>query len=241
MMAAMGDLLVRVLLLLPLASPSALLPELHQHIRGLVDRVDLLVDLVDIHSDLVGTGPFDTKENYLCSNLDSTQSVVVGAQVLVVKAGERKLRRGNLGGKPPGGSTLFFFTSLERTSSPSFTVAGLRYLWCQAPTLSIISAHLTSALAHNIFPASVLVENTRIGILQQICFRHKQSGRRRRARRNMLSWQRGQSNLQRAFMKETTQQVLLRLWGCPPRCLKARIDSPPSILSMILPEKVALD
>ena len=49
----MGDLLlVRVLLLLPiLVSPSALLPELHQHIRGLVDRVDLLV-----HSDLVGTG-----------------------------------------------------------------------------------------------------------------------------------------------------------------------------------------
>ena len=58
--AEMGDLLlVRVLLLLPiLVSPSALLPELHQHIRGLVDRVDLLVDLVDIHSDLVGTGPF---------------------------------------------------------------------------------------------------------------------------------------------------------------------------------------
>ena len=58
--AEMGDLLlVRVLLLLPiLVSPSALLPELHQHIRGLVDRVDLLVDLVDIHSDLVGTGSF---------------------------------------------------------------------------------------------------------------------------------------------------------------------------------------
>ena len=55
----MGDLLVRVLLLLPIVvSPSALLPELHQHIRGLVDRVDLLVDLVDIHSDLVGTGSF---------------------------------------------------------------------------------------------------------------------------------------------------------------------------------------
>ena len=68
----MGDLLVRVLLLLPLVSPSALLPELHQHIRGLVDRVDLLVDLVDIHSDLVGTGSFSEKkekENFLFSNL----------------------------------------------------------------------------------------------------------------------------------------------------------------------------
>ena len=108
MMPAMEDLLVRVLLLLPLASPSALLPELHQHIRGLVDRVDLLVDLVDIHSDLVGTGPIDSKENYICSNLDNTQSVVVGGQVLVVEAGERKLRRGNLGGKPPGASTLFY-------------------------------------------------------------------------------------------------------------------------------------
>ena len=52
----MVDQLVRVLLFLPIT--SALLPQLHQHIRGLVDRVDLLVDLVDIHSDLVGTGSF---------------------------------------------------------------------------------------------------------------------------------------------------------------------------------------
>ena len=100
-----GDLLVRVLLLLPLASPSALLPELHQHIRGLVDRVDLLVDLVDIHSDLVGSGPFDTQENYL----DNTQCDVVGAQVLVAEAGERKPRRGNLGDKPPGASSFLCF------------------------------------------------------------------------------------------------------------------------------------
>ena len=55
----MKDLLVRLLLLLPIiVSPSALLPELHEHIRGLVDKVDLLVDLVDIHSDLVGSGSF---------------------------------------------------------------------------------------------------------------------------------------------------------------------------------------
>ena len=55
----MVDQLVRVLLFLPLLTyTSALLPQLHQHIRGLVDRVDLLVDLVDIHSDLVGTGSF---------------------------------------------------------------------------------------------------------------------------------------------------------------------------------------
>ena len=80
----MGDLLVRVLLLLPLVSPSALLPELHQHIRGLVDRVDLLVDLVDIHSDLVGTGSFSEfmilhPKKTSASNLDNIQSEVVGA------------------------------------------------------------------------------------------------------------------------------------------------------------------
>ena len=101
--AMSGDLLVRALLLLPLASTSALLPELHEHIRGLVDRVDLLVDLVDIHSDLVGTGPTYAKENYFHSDLNNTQSEVVGLQVLA-EAGYRELRRENLGHKPPGAS-----------------------------------------------------------------------------------------------------------------------------------------
>ena len=102
--AMMGDLLVRALLLLPLTSSSALLPELHEHIRGLVDRVDLLVDLVDIHSDLVGAGPFYAKENNFHSDLNNAQSEVVGSQVGMAEAGDRELRRENLGQKPPGAS-----------------------------------------------------------------------------------------------------------------------------------------
>ena len=49
---------VDALLLFSLSSASAILPELHDRIRGLVGKVDLLVDLVDLHSGLVG-GPGD--------------------------------------------------------------------------------------------------------------------------------------------------------------------------------------
>ena len=54
----MRHLPVHALLLFSLSSASAILPELHDRIRGLVGKVDLLVDLVDLHSGLVG-GPGD--------------------------------------------------------------------------------------------------------------------------------------------------------------------------------------
>ena len=54
----MRHLPVDALLLFSVSSASAILPELHDRIRGLVGKVDLLVDLVDLHSGLVG-GPGD--------------------------------------------------------------------------------------------------------------------------------------------------------------------------------------
>ena len=54
----MRHLPVDALLLFSVLSASAILPELHDRIRGLVGKVDLLVDLVDLHSGLVG-GPGD--------------------------------------------------------------------------------------------------------------------------------------------------------------------------------------
>ena len=54
----MRHLPVHALLLFSVSSASAILPELHDRIRGLVGKVDLLVDLVDLHSGLVG-GPGD--------------------------------------------------------------------------------------------------------------------------------------------------------------------------------------
>ena len=54
----MRHLPVDALLLFSVSSASAILPELQDRIRGLVGKVDLLVDLVDLHSGLVG-GPGD--------------------------------------------------------------------------------------------------------------------------------------------------------------------------------------
>ena len=54
----MRHLPVHALLLFSVSSASAILPELQDRIRGLVGKVDLLVDLVDLHSGLVG-GPGD--------------------------------------------------------------------------------------------------------------------------------------------------------------------------------------
>ena len=54
----MRHLPVDALLLFSVSSASAILPELQGRIRGLVGKVDLLVDLVDLHSGLVG-GPGD--------------------------------------------------------------------------------------------------------------------------------------------------------------------------------------
>ena len=54
----MRHLPVDALLLFSVLSASAILPELHDRIRGLVGKVDLLYDLVDLHSGLVG-GPGD--------------------------------------------------------------------------------------------------------------------------------------------------------------------------------------
>ena len=55
----MRHLPVHALLLFSVSSASAILPELHDRIRGLVGKVDLLVDLVDLHSGLVVGGPGD--------------------------------------------------------------------------------------------------------------------------------------------------------------------------------------
>ena len=54
----MRHLPVDALLLFSVSSASSILPELQDRIRGLVGKVDLLVDLVDLHSGLVG-GPGD--------------------------------------------------------------------------------------------------------------------------------------------------------------------------------------
>ena len=55
----MRHLPVDALLLFSVSSASAILPELQDRIRGLVGKVDLLVDLVDHHSGLVVGGPGD--------------------------------------------------------------------------------------------------------------------------------------------------------------------------------------
>ena len=54
----MRHLPVDALLLFSVSSASSILPELQDRIRGLVGKVDLLVDLVDLHSGLV-EGPGD--------------------------------------------------------------------------------------------------------------------------------------------------------------------------------------
>ena len=54
----MRHLPVDALLLFSVSFASSILPELQDRIRGLVGKVDLLVDLVDLHSGLVG-GPGD--------------------------------------------------------------------------------------------------------------------------------------------------------------------------------------
>ena len=93
----MRHLPVDALLLFSVSSASAILPELHDRIRGLVGKVDLLVDLVDLHSSLVG-GPGDLEI--------LKQGWEHAAAQVAVESGESRadlwLKIGNMDHRPQG-------------------------------------------------------------------------------------------------------------------------------------------
>ena len=98
----MRHLPVDALLLFSVSSASSILPELQDRIRGLVGKVDLLVDLVDLHSGLVG-GPGDQGPG----DQDVKQGWQHAAAQVAVESGESRadlwLKIGNMDHRPPGG------------------------------------------------------------------------------------------------------------------------------------------
>ena len=155
----MRHLPVDALLLFSVSSASAILPELHDRIRGLVGKVDLLVDLVDLHSGLVG-GPGDQGPG--------DQDVKTGVGTCRGRWQWSQEKAGRI----YGSRSEIWTTDLQvvRTTEleeyycdPPLFVAGLPYSPSQAQIRFITSAPPTSARDQNTF----LAQTTHT---KQICF-----------------------------------------------------------------------
>ena len=163
----MRHLPVDALLLFSVSSASSILPELHDRIRGLVGKVDQLVDLVDLHSGLVG-GPGDQGPG--------DQDVKTGMGTCRGTGGSGVWRKqgGSLAqDRKYGPQTSRCLMMVVRTTEleeyycdPPLFVAGLPYLPSQAQIRFITSAPLTSARDQNTF----LAQTTHI---KQICFQKR--------------------------------------------------------------------
>ena len=155
----MRHLPVDALLLFSVSSASAILPELHDRIRGLVGKVDLLVDLVDLHSGLVG-GPGDLDVKTGMGTCRGTGG-----------SGVRRKQGGSMAqDRKYGPQTKRCLMMVVRTTEleecycdPPLFVAGLPYSPSQAQIRFITSAPPTSARDQNTF----LAQTTHI---KPICF-----------------------------------------------------------------------
>ena len=163
----MRHLPVDALLLFSVSSASSILPELQDRIRGLVGKVDLLVDLVDLHSGLVG-GPGDQGPG------DQDVKTGVGTCRGTGGSGVRRKQGGSMAqDRKYGPQTSRCLMMVVRTTEledyycdPPLFVAGLPYSPSQAQTRFITSAPPTSARDQNTF----LAQTTHI---KQICFQKR--------------------------------------------------------------------